>query len=148
MAQMMSNESLVSIINSTVKLLEEHNYYGLKKENVTIMKQNGVPAIKNTTCEIATKEDGHMIFKPHGHGDIHLLMNQVLFFYSFHISITFLRNGYKWARNISFSSKTQMDSLLMDMLLFWAYQRNLDMISTVWLLFVVQERKWEEFVDL
>ena len=40
------------------------------------MKQNGVPALKNTKCEIAVKEDGHMIFKPHGHGDIHLLIHQ------------------------------------------------------------------------
>ena len=52
-------------------------YYGLKKENVTIMKQNGVPAIKNIDGEIATKEDGHIQCKPHGHGDIHLLMSQV-----------------------------------------------------------------------
>ena len=62
---------------STIALLEKMNYYGLKKENVTIMKQNGVPALKNTQGEIATKEDGHMQFKPHGHGDIHLLMKQV-----------------------------------------------------------------------
>ena len=96
---------LLFVTYSTVKLLEEHNYYGLKKENVTIMKQNGVPAIKNTTCEIATKEDGHMIFKPHGHGDIHLLMSQVHSIQSIHFRITFLRNGPKWARNMSFSSR-------------------------------------------
>lgn len=87
------------MICRTIKLLEEHNYYGLKKENVTIMKQNGVPAIKNTTCEIATKEDGHMVFKPHGHGDIHLLMSQVHSVESIYCRITFLRNGLKWARN-------------------------------------------------
>ena len=83
------------MICRTIKLLEEHNYYGLKKENVTIMKQNGVPAIKNTTCEIATKEDGHMVFKPHGHGDIHLLMSQVHSVESIYCRITFLRNGLK-----------------------------------------------------
>ena len=44
---------------------------------MTIMKQNGVPAIKNIHGEIATKEDGHIQCKPHGHGDIHLLMSQV-----------------------------------------------------------------------
>ena len=62
---------------STIRLLEDNNYYGLKKENVTIMKQNGVPALLNPECEIATKEDGHILFKPHGHGDIHLLIDQV-----------------------------------------------------------------------
>lgn len=40
------------------------------------MKQNGVPAICNTQGEIAVREDGHILFKPHGHGDIHLLMSQ------------------------------------------------------------------------
>ena len=64
-------------ITSTIQLLEDHNYFGLKKENVTIMKQNGVPALLNPECEIATKEDGHIVFKPHGHGDIHLLIDQV-----------------------------------------------------------------------
>ena len=66
-----------SLISSTFALLEKMQYYGLKKENVTIMKQNGVPAIKNIHGEIATKEDGHIQCKPHGHGDIHLLMSQV-----------------------------------------------------------------------
>lgn len=66
-----------NFITSTIKLLEEHNYFGLKKENVTIMKQNGVPALLNPACEIATKEDGHVVCKPHGHGDIHLLIDQV-----------------------------------------------------------------------
>ena len=41
------------------------------------MKQNGVPAIKNINGEVAVKEDGHVQMKPHGHGDIHLLMSQV-----------------------------------------------------------------------
>ena len=65
------------LIPSTVRLLEEHSYFGLKKENVTIMKQNGVPALMNPECAIATKDDGHIVFKPHGHGDIHLLIDQV-----------------------------------------------------------------------
>lgn len=41
------------------------------------MKQSGVPAIKNINGEVAVKEDGHVQMKPHGHGDIHLLMSQV-----------------------------------------------------------------------
>ena len=58
-------------------MLQKNKYYGLHPEHVTLMKQNGVPALKNAACEIATKEDGHIILKPHGHGDIHLLMSQV-----------------------------------------------------------------------
>ena len=109
MVQMMSTICFKSIIHSTVKLLEEHNYYGLNRENVTIMKQNGVPAICNTECEIATKEDGHMIMKPHGHGDIHLLMSQVSnSFIPPPSSIIYLRNGKLWVFVISSSSKIQM----------------------------------------
>ena len=66
-----------SFIPRTIRLLEDHSYFGLKKENVTIMKQNGVPALMNPECAIATKDDGHIVFKPHGHGDIHLLIDQV-----------------------------------------------------------------------
>ena len=58
-------------------MLKENNYYGLHPEHVTLMKQNGVPAINNINGEVAVKEDGHIQMKPHGHGDIHLLMSQV-----------------------------------------------------------------------
>lgn len=114
MVQMMSTICFNSIILSTVKLLEEHNYYGLNRENVTIMKQNGVPAICNTECEIATKEDGHMIMKPHGHGDIHLLMSQVsISFIPPLSSIIYLRNGKLWEFVTLSSSKIPMDCLFM-----------------------------------
>lgn len=66
-----------SLTHSILSLLKQNNYYGLHPDHVTLMKQNGVPALKNSACAIATKEDGHIILKPHGHGDIHLLMNQV-----------------------------------------------------------------------
>ena len=56
-----------SFIPRTIRLLEDHSYFGLKKENVTIMKQNGVPALMNPECAIATKDDGHIIYE----GEIH-----------------------------------------------------------------------------
>ena len=58
---MMSTVYFNSIIHSTVKLLEEHNYYGLNRENVTIMKQNGVPAIL-AACECKQQEEALSFF--------------------------------------------------------------------------------------
>lgn len=57
----------------TVKLLEEHNYYGLGKDRVDIIKQENVPAMIDNSARLAIK-DGKIETKPHGHGDIHNLL--------------------------------------------------------------------------
>lgn len=61
----------------TIKLLEENNYYGYKKANLTIVKQEKVPALLNNDCHIALIKDKLVIdTKPHGHGDVHTLLYQ------------------------------------------------------------------------
>lgn len=112
--------------------MEANNYYGLKRENVTVMKQNGVPAICNTECEIATKEDGHMIMKPHGHGDIHLLMNQVYYPHVVKNSLIFLNNGLLKVLSTLFSSRIPMVFLNMVSVLFLVWLRRITLISVVW----------------
>lgn len=57
--------------------LEEHHYYGLNKEEVHLLLQIEVPAIINTAGQLAIQSDGHLVLKPHGHGDIHTLLYQV-----------------------------------------------------------------------
>lgn len=57
--------------------LEEHHYYGLNKEEVHLLLQIEVPSIINTAGQLAVQSDGHLVFKPHGHGDIHTLLYQV-----------------------------------------------------------------------
>ena len=57
----------------TVKLLESHNYFGLGKERVDIIKQENVPAMMDNSARLAFK-DGKIETKPHGHGDIHNLL--------------------------------------------------------------------------
>lgn len=59
----------------TRKMLAENNYYGMKKEQITICKQNAVPAMVNKDGLFAY-ENGKIVTKPHGHGDVHLLMHQ------------------------------------------------------------------------
>ena len=64
--------------------LEKENYYGLDKDYVSLLPQIEVPAIWDSSCQLALQEDGHLILKPHGHGDIHTLLYQVLFFHCFY----------------------------------------------------------------
>ena len=44
---------------------------------VFIMKQDVVPSVKNLQCELATEPNGHLIKKPHGHGDVHFCLYRV-----------------------------------------------------------------------
>ncbi|CAJ1461485.1 unnamed protein product, partial [Effrenium voratum] len=59
----------------TLELLEANAYFGLSKAQVTIMKQELVPALMDIEARIAVK-DGKVEKKPHGHGDVHALLHQ------------------------------------------------------------------------
>lgn len=56
-------------------MLRENDYYGMKKEQITICKQNAVPAMLNKEG-LFGYDNGKILTKPHGHGDVHLLMHQ------------------------------------------------------------------------
>jgi UDP-sugar pyrophosphorylase len=59
----------------TLALLEKHNYFGLGKERVDIVKQENVPALMDNNAKIAVDaETFKVVTKPHGHGDIHNLL--------------------------------------------------------------------------
>ena len=58
----------------TVASLEANNWFGLKKEQVHILKQELVPAIADNDGHLALQEKYKLILKPHGHGDIHMLL--------------------------------------------------------------------------
>ncbi len=53
---------------------EANNWFGLKKEQVHILKQELVPAIADNEGRLALAEKYKLILKPHGHGDIHMLL--------------------------------------------------------------------------
>lgn len=55
--------------------LETNNWFGLKKEQVHILKQELVPAIADNDGHLALEEKYKLILKPHGHGDIHMLFH-------------------------------------------------------------------------
>lgn len=58
----------------TLESLIKNNYFGLKKEQVHILQQELVPAIADNNGSLALKSTYELILKPHGHGDIHMLL--------------------------------------------------------------------------
>ena len=63
--------------DKTVALLKSHSNFGLKPNQVTLLKQNKLPAIIDNECHLALKQDKFLLeTKPHGHGDIHYLIYQ------------------------------------------------------------------------
>ena len=63
--------------DKTVQLLEENNNFGLKPKQIVLVKQEKCPAILDNECHLSLKKDILEIeTKPHGHGDIHLLLYQ------------------------------------------------------------------------
>ena len=61
----------------TISLLKEHNNYGMKPDQISIVRQNKIPAIIDNECHLALQPNTLLIeTKPHGHGDIHYLLYQ------------------------------------------------------------------------
>lgn len=60
----------------TMALLEKNNNFGLKKEQLFIMQQDKVPAFSDENCRFVLDTEGKKSIetKPHGHGDVHILM--------------------------------------------------------------------------
>lgn len=62
----------------TVQFLAENNSFGFPEDQLTIMKQEKVPALVDNEARIALKSDDEYAIetKPHGHGDVHTLLKQ------------------------------------------------------------------------
>lgn len=62
----------------TRALLEEHNYFGMSRSQLTIVKQELVPALLDNAARFAVSESDPFAIdvKPHGHGDVHTLLFQ------------------------------------------------------------------------
>lgn len=78
--------------SGTIQLLQENNYFGMEKDQVTLLQQgDGVPALTNNNATIATTDDPYSIqAKPHGHGDIHALL------YANGVAKKWCEMGLKW----------------------------------------------------
>ncbi|GBG26944.1 UDP-sugar pyrophosphorylase 1 [Hondaea fermentalgiana] len=59
----------------TVELLHKHGNFGMAAGQITLMKQEKVPAIVDNEGHFAQEDDGLVATKPHGHGDVHSLLH-------------------------------------------------------------------------
>ncbi|MDX2081724.1 MAG: UTP--glucose-1-phosphate uridylyltransferase [Terrimicrobiaceae bacterium] len=59
----------------TVATLERNGWFGLAREQVTILRQELVPAVSDLDARLALEKPCELILKPHGHGDIHMLLH-------------------------------------------------------------------------
>ncbi len=59
----------------TLHALESNQYFGLRKEQVHILRQSPVPAISDNNGTLTLEEKYKLILKPHGHGDVHMLFH-------------------------------------------------------------------------
>jgi UDP-sugar pyrophosphorylase len=59
----------------TIQSLESNDYFGLQKDQVHILQQELVPAIADNDGMLALESKYKLILKPHGHGDIHMLLH-------------------------------------------------------------------------
>ena len=63
--------------DKTFSLLKSKSYFGMRQDQISIIKQNKLPAIIDNECHLALKPDKFLLeTKPHGHGDIHYLLYQ------------------------------------------------------------------------
>lgn len=62
----------------TVNLLEINSYFGMTVEQVFVLQQDLVPALKNNHGHFVTSDKSkyQLLMKPHGHGDVHTLLYQ------------------------------------------------------------------------
>jgi UDP-sugar pyrophosphorylase len=61
----------------TLDLLQRNDYFGAKKSQITLIKQEKVPCLTNNDAHLALGKDDlySLQTKPHGHGDVHALLH-------------------------------------------------------------------------
>ncbi|CAM9236981.1 unnamed protein product [Ectocarpus sp. 6 AP-2014] len=61
----------------TQEMLEQGGWFGMEEGQITLMKQEKVAAIQDSTAALALDPDDPftVLTKPHGHGDVHALMH-------------------------------------------------------------------------
>lgn len=76
----------------TEALLEANRNFGMEKGQITLMKQEKVPSLCNNQAQFVTGEENpfELETKPHGHGDVHVLLHQK------GIAQKWLEDGIEW----------------------------------------------------
>jgi UDP-sugar pyrophosphorylase len=74
----------------TRDLLQKNNNFGMLASQISIIKQEKVPALMSNSADISMLNPYYINTKPHGHGDVHSLM------YSQGVARKWLQSGVKW----------------------------------------------------
>lgn len=61
----------------TADLLKDNNNFGMEPDQITLMQQEKVPALSDNNASFCLKSPYELMTKPHGHGDVHALMQQL-----------------------------------------------------------------------
>lgn len=61
--------------DGTLASLEQHDWFGLSRGQVTLLRQELVPAVSDLDGRLALEGPCRLIMKPHGHGDVHMLLH-------------------------------------------------------------------------
>ena len=71
---MTSNDTNKDIIS----LLEESDYFGMTKDQITILNQGLVPTVKHEDAKLVLHpgDDFNILTETHGHGDIHAMLHK------------------------------------------------------------------------
>ena len=59
---------------ATERLLRRRSYFGMDASQLTLMKQEKVPALNDNEARFAMVDKYTLLTKPHGHGDVHTLL--------------------------------------------------------------------------
>jgi UDP-sugar pyrophosphorylase len=60
----------------TEELLRKNSNFGMSPSQIRLIKQEKVAALVNANGGMLLDDDGMLLTKPHGHGDVHLLLHQ------------------------------------------------------------------------
>eukprot|EP00357_Protocruzia_adherens_P032447 CAMPEP_0115010868 /NCGR_PEP_ID=MMETSP0216-20121206/23605_1 /TAXON_ID=223996 /ORGANISM="Protocruzia adherens, Strain Boccale" /LENGTH=578 /DNA_ID=CAMNT_0002379231 /DNA_START=194 /DNA_END=1930 /DNA_ORIENTATION=+ len=75
----------------TIELLEKNDYFGMGRDQLTIVKQEKVPALVDNEAHLSFDAEKFTLeTKPHGHGDVHTLLHQ------HEVVSTWKEQGKKW----------------------------------------------------
>jgi len=74
----------------TRDLLASNGNFGMADGQITILKQELVPAMEDNDAKFAMQDPYNVVMKPHGHGDVHVLMN------SSGTAAKWAESGVKW----------------------------------------------------
>lgn len=74
----------------TEQLLRDNGYFGMQEDQIILMKQEKVACLSDGDARLAMEDDYTIQTKPHGHGDVHMLLHHL------GIAEKWRQDGFRW----------------------------------------------------